>query len=652
MFFSKAMTEIELIVPSKDLLGVMKVISGWGAFHQADSSYPALAGGPGPNTDWQERASTYAGLERRVQGVMQTLGVEDGKPPSTDLQDVAEVEAVTPMLERIEAEVKQTTDELAGAQKRAEELESNLRQLEPVADIDLNLASLRKSHFLMSMLGLMPAANVDRLQTSLGRVPHLFLVLRQDSQKPVVWLAGTQGNADIIERAARSAYLEPLALPEKYEGTPRQVIDSLRRELEETHRKIDQLKVRQAELARTRRDELVTLLWQIHASRTLTEAIVRFGKLRHTYVMVGWVPTDDLESLTRRIKIASRETLIESVPTSRHGDNRQVPVALTNSRWLRPFQMLVTTYARPRYGEIDPTWLIAVTFPLLFGAMFGDVGHGLLLAALGGLIVSRKVKALNSLGSLGGLIVVCGLVAVVFGFLYGSVFGYEDVIPALWLEPSKDPLTILGVAVGAGVILLTLGFVIGMINAAISRDWPRLFLGQGGLPAFVLYWSILGAAASGLGFVRLPFLLFLVLAIISALMIMFSELLIRLVEGDRPLIEGPLWVYGFQAVMELVESVITFLSNTLSYIRIGAFATAHGVLSLVIFVLAGLAGPTSSPLYWIVIVIGNVFIVGFEGLIVGIQAMRLSYYEFFSKFFTGGGMRFEPLTLAPSKEQS
>ncbi len=150
--------------------------------------------------------------------------------------------------------------------------------------------------------------------------------------------------------------------------------------------------------------------------------------------------------------------------------------------------MLVTTYARPRYGELDPTWLIALTFPLLFGAMFGDVGHGLLLAGLGALILSGKVKALKSLGSLGGLIIICGLVAAVFGLLYGSLFGYEDIIPALWLQPSHDPLTILGVAVGAGVVLLTLGFLIGIFNAIISRDWPHLIFGHNGIAGFLLYW--------------------------------------------------------------------------------------------------------------------------------------------------------------------
>jgi V/A-type H+-transporting ATPase subunit I len=325
-------------------------------------------------------------------------------------------------------------------------------------------------------------------------------------------------------------------------------------------------------------------------------------------------------------------------------------VALQSSKLLRPFQMLVTTYARPRYGEVDPTWLIALTFPLLFGAMFGDVGHGLLLAALGILLSSTRVKALRSLASLGGLITICGLVAAVFGFLYGSIFGFEHVLHAVWLQPGEDPLTILIVAIGGGVVLLSIGFLIGIYNGIVARDWAHLLFGHGGISAAVLYWSLLGLAASSAGLLPVPARLFGILAVLAGLAIMFSGILIRLVEGDRPLVEGGMGTYAIQAPMELFETVISFLSNSLSYVRVGAFAIAHVVLSSVVFLLAELVSPGHGIGYWSIVAIGNIGIVIYEGLIVGIQAMRLSYYEFFSKFFTGGGMRFEPLTLLSQKD--
>jgi V/A-type H+-transporting ATPase subunit I len=164
----------------------------------------------------------------------------------------------------------------------------------------------------------------------------------------------------------------------------------------------------------------------------------------------------------------------------------------------------------------------------------------------------------------------------------------------------------------------------------------------------VLYWSLIGLAAGTLisGF-PIPPLVFAAPAAGAGLAVMFSEVLEHLVERRRPLIDGGLGTYAVQAVFELFETLISFLSNSLSYVRVGAFAVAHGGLSAVVFILAEMASPGHGVGYWIVVAVGNVFVVGFEGLIVGIQTMRLEYYEFFSKFFTGGGIRYEPLTLLP-----
>jgi V/A-type H+-transporting ATPase subunit I len=141
------------------------------------------------------------------------------------------------------------------------------------------------------------------------------------------------------------------------------------------------------------------------------------------------------------------------------------------------------------------------------------------------------------------------------------------------------------------------------------------------------------------------------LAVAAGLIVMFSEVLRHLIEGHRPLIEGGLGTYAIQVFFEMFETLIGLLSNSLSYVRVGAFAVAHAGLSAVFFVLAELVSPSHGVGYWVMVVVGNLFIVGFEGLIVGIQTMRLEYYEFFSKFFTGGGTHYEPLTLLPTADE-
>jgi V/A-type H+-transporting ATPase subunit I len=348
--------------------------------------------------------------------------------------------------------------------------------------------------------------------------------------------------------------------------------------------------------------------------------------------------------------------LIETLPTSRSGPNQNVPVAQVPSKYLQPYQMLVNTYARPRYGELDPTILIAITFPILFGAMFGGIGQGLVLALLGWLI--KQGKLMKSLSSLGGLIMACGFSATFFGVLYGSIFGFEELeilgfhLQPLWISPVHNILDILLISIGAGVILLILGFLIGIFNYARSRNTGHLLFGHNGIAGLALYLSLLGFGAAMLGAIPVSAVVFGVAALLAAIAIMFSEVFIHLVEGHRPLYEGGFFIYLIQAAVELFEVMISLLSNTLSYVRVGAFAVAHGGLSAAIFILAELfAGFLGVIGYWAVIILGNLFIIGFEGLIVGIQTMRLSYYEFFGKFFTGGGMRFEPLVLTPAKEE-
>jgi V/A-type H+-transporting ATPase subunit I len=652
MFYPQEMTEIELIVPEGDALAVTGALAERGVFHQTDASYLGSETGSDSADDWREKSATYATLERQLLVTMKALGVEEGSPPSPDLVSMVQVEAVRPAAERLEQEVERVVEELADKQKELEQLQGYIQQLEPIADVDVEVSALRNLHYVFSMLGTMPVDNVERLGTSLARIPSVLLTLRQDNRQAVVLLLGTRQNADILERAARSAYLNPLNLPDDYRGTPRVIIEALSTDVRQIQRRIAEQKSTVTELRETRGEQLQTLLWRVRASRMLSDAMARSGRLRYTYLIVGWVPSSGLADLTQRLKQASGEILMEVNPSKRGSVEQNVPVALHNPKALRPFQQLVLTFARPRYNELDPTILIAVTFPLLFGAMFGDVGHGLELALLGVLLTSRKVKALRSLASLGRLVTVCGVVASLFGFLYGSIFGVENVLPAFWIRPIENIMQILYISIGAGIVLLSAGFLINIFNAGMTRDWGRLLFDHNGIAGLVLYWSLIGLAAGAfLGSLPFPPLVFIVLAVVAGPVVMFSEALRHLIEGHRPLVEGGLGTYAIQVFFEMFETLIGFLSNSLSYVRVGAFAVAHAGLSAVFFILAELVSPGHSVGYWIMVVLGNLFIIGFEGLIVGIQTMRLEYYEFFSKFFMGGGMRYKPLTLLPTADE-
>lgn len=663
MFFPREMTEVELIIPSKDLVTATKALSGRGVFHQVDSAYLGIES-LGPNA-WQEKAANYSALERRIQATMHTLGLEEQRRSASDFDTIIDLDAAHADIDRIEGEVKEVGERLLAEKKRMELLESQLRQIEPISDVNVEVGALSKSEHLYSILGVMPAAQMSRLETSLARVPHVFFTLKEDSQKPVVWLLGPRSAYDVLDRAAKSAYLNPLTLPEEFIGTPEEIAAKTRKAIETSKQAIFGLEAQLKKLGDAHNAELQKLWWDVHVSRLMADAIARFGQLRHTYVVVGWVPTAELQALTERLKAASKEILIETMPTERTAHSANVPVALTNNKWLKPIQELITTYGRPGYGELDPTFMVMLTFPILYGAMFGDLGQGLLMMLVGAL--AHKRIFMKGLQSIGLLLVYCGFFASVFGTLYGSIFGFEGHhiqeylgfhFEPLWISPVNDILTILGLAIDAGIVILLFSYLLSLFNAARAKDWAHFWFGHTGVVAIGFYLCFLTILNSLLGSTpiapklaaaisRLP-LPFGILTPIFAVGVMLNGLFRNIVEGHRPLLDGGA-MFFVQAFMDLFEGAISMLSNTLSFVRVGAFAVAHGGLSLAIFSLAG-TEPTIG--FWVTIIIGNIFITGFEGLIVYIQTMRLHYYEILGKFFHGGGMRFEPLRLNPSQEEA
>jgi V/A-type H+-transporting ATPase subunit I len=475
-----------------------------------------------------------------------------------------------------------------------------------------------------------------------------------------VWLLGPRSNADVLERAARSAFLTPLVLPDELNGTPAETVKQVTAAIEVSKKKISELENAVAKLANTHKKELQELWRDVHANRVMADAIARFGQLRHTYIVVGWVPAGDVDSLTQQLKKASKEILVEVIPVGLTGHNSNAPVALQNPGFLAAFEMLVNTYARPRYNEIDPTVLISITFPLLYGAMFGDVGHGLVLASLGLLLKSKLIPALRGAASFGNLIIACGLMGAVFGFIFGSVFGFEDILPHL-IRPSESILPILGIAIGAGMVLLNLAILLNLYNAARARDWGRFFFDSNGLAGWILYLSFLVIFVQGAGGLLFKITIFpsyvvviaeVLMAITTLLAVVFSHPLQHWMEEHHFVIEGGMVIFIVQAFFEVLEKFITMFSNTLSYVRVGAFAIVHAGFTGAVFIIAKLVGGGQEVGfgYWTVVVLGNLFVIALEGFIVTIQTMRLHYYEFFSKFFLGGGAEYQPLTLGNAPE--
>ncbi len=642
------MYKIELIVPESDIIRVTEALANSGVFHLAQSEVANVENILQHTDDWMEWVNAFSTLEQRVLALMDTLGTDKGTPPDKAPYLISP-EAARMEVEHLEHETQAPVRELHEEELKLTQLQQYVNQLKAIADLDVNLEALSNMRYTFILVGSMPIANIERLEHSLAHYPCRLIPLHQEDHLATVVLFGMQRDAEVLNRAARSAYLNPIKLPtlskELSWGTPSEAILALEEEMEKTRLQIVESQAAIEHMRETRLRALRELYWQICASRTLVETITHYGRLRYTYLIAGWVPPSKVDQLKEAIQTASSQTMIE-VNTPRREEADNIPVALENPPALKGFESLVTNYGYPRYGEMDPTPITAITFPLVFGIMFGDVGHGLLLLIIGMLLTSRKIHPLRKLADLGWVVIACGITSAIFGFIYGSIFGFEDILAPLWIRPMENIIDILLVTAGSGAALLSLGMFQNIINMVRTRHWGRFLFGHHGLAGLFFYWSLIGLGVSAFtSTVSLNPNLFALTCLISGLCVTFSEALEHLVGGHRPLITESLGTYLMRAIFELFETLIGLLSNTLSYVRMGAFAVAHGALSLVVFIIANALSNTHGLGYWLVIVLGNLFVIGFEGMIVGIQTLRLEYYEFFSKFFTGGGVRYHPLNL-------
>lgn len=326
--------------------------------------------------------------------------------------------------------------------------------------------------------------------------------------------------------------------------------------------------------------------------------------------VTGW--TDDLSG--ERLKKALTEAGVKSIIDFPQAPaEAKAPMVMHNPWWAQPFELFARMLGTPAVDEADPSRLLAVLAPLLFGYMFGDVGHGLVLVVVG-LLYRKRWPVLR-------ILIANGLAAMIFGFVFGSVFGREDIIPALWLHPMEDPLPVLFVPLGGGVLVLLLGLLLNAVELYWRGEWLRWV--QVEAAVVVLYLSVIAAF----------FMPRLLLVSAVAMLWFFAG---SLLQG-----RGKWWMRLVSAGGALLESVFQLLVNTVSFVRVGAFALAHGGLSLAFITLA--AATDSVIAGMLILLLGNLIVIMLEGLVVAIQTTRLILFEFFIRFLQGTGRIFRPL---------
>jgi V/A-type H+-transporting ATPase subunit I len=563
-----------------------------------------------------------------------------------DLDPAKDIYPLEETMDRLRGQVGPLVSNLQEVSDRLTKLQEYRQNLEILAPAGLSPGSLAGLRWAYLTPGWLPRENLLRLEQALEHMHHALIPLAQEEARILVLVAGLATDRETLDRALKGAFFEPLSLPPASTGSLDETLADLKKQLAALETSRQQLQIQQSRLRDQIGPELVRLRNRIDLTRTLLRARVLFGKVDRSYLVSGWIPAalvaELKEALAQELGDKAEVEVLspEAIPGAREGILK-IPILFNNPYLLRPFERLTKAYGTPEYGEVEPTAFLAVSFLLMFGLMFGDAGQGAVLFLLGYVIFRRFFRYTDY----GIILMECGVASVIFGFLYGSVFGVENLLPVLWFSPMQDITYFIKIAVLFGVGAISLGLILGFINS-LRLKTPRL--PAAGLLAALIYWVLAGLGVRYLltGALEWDFW---VAAGVSGVTLLMGGIYIlqRLWLAPPPaaaVTEGA-GVRLLEGVIEVVDGTIRYAANTISFVRIAAFALAHAGLFIAVFSLADTLNRMGGGgvVYWLTIVAGNVVIILLEGLVVSIQIVRLEYYEFMSKFFHGGGEPFKPL---------
>ena len=456
--------------------------------------------------------------------------------------------------------------------------------------------------------------------------------------------------ADQIDAVYASMHFEHIFLPDEYDGTPSQARQALEERIADLDRQLEELDQRIASVTAEHTDELAGAM-QFLEKRSASFDIRKFAALTKEkdnvfYILCGWMPEKQADAFQKEIEDDEKTFVV--VEDDHDNIFSTPPTKLKNPKVFRPFEMYVKMYGLPAYNELDPTMFVALTYAFIFGAMFGDVGQGLVLL-LGGLFLYKK-KGMD----LAAIIASAGVFSTFFGFMYGSFFGFEDtLIKHIWLKPKEAMMTlpVIGqmntvfvVAIVFGMFLILTAMILHIIVCVRNHDAEGTWFDTNGVAGFLFYGFLVASLILVMSGHTLPGAAILVIILGLPLLAMaFKEPLGAWLEKKRAKFDDGIPMYLVQTFFEMFEVLLSFFSNTLSFVRIGAFAVSHAAMMEVVLMLAGFTEGGSGN--WLIIVLGNAFVCAMEGLIVGIQVLRLEYYELFSRFYKGTGHAFRPYEM-------
>lgn len=577
---------------------------------------------------------------------MEELSQYMGKPEKGNVNmDINEAAKIIAELYKGLSEVK---ERIALIEKDRAKVEEQQNKLKHFVNLHCNIDDILQFRHLKYRFGRIPKEYYEKFEDyTYESLESIFIKCSEDDR--YVWgiYFVTENEKDSVDAVYASLHFERTYIPKNLEGTVEEECERYQNEIDSYNQKIESINKEMEDFFDKQKEEFH------HAYSRIRKYGQNFDIRKYAactredgisyYILCGWMIAEEADRLKKELEEREKDTVC--ILDSKHeAVDLAPPTKLKNPKLFRPFEMFIKMYGLPAYNELDPTIFVALTYAFIFGAMFGDVGQGLVLM-VGGFVL-YKVKKMN----LAAIISCAGFFSTIFGFMFGSVFGFENIIDALWLHPAKAMInvpfigklnTVFIVAIGFGMILILITMIMNIINSVKAHDKEKLLFDTNGIAGLVFYGSLTAVLALFMADKPLPAgIVLLVMFGLPLLLIAFKEPLTNVVEKKAKIMPDGKGMFFVQTFFEMFEVLLSYFSNTLSFVRIGAFAVSHAAMMEVVLMLAGAENGSTGNM--VVIVLGNIFVCGLEGLIVGIQVLRLEYYEMFSRFYKGNGREFKP----------
>ncbi len=625
--------------PTKDLYPVIVKLSECGCFHMETASKMA---GKEKGAPTIKEENPYTAVLKKLSEISARTGV---KFESTDFSNAADKEASD--IEAYVDDFKERLSVLIERKRTAEEklasYEQALNQVTHLKGLDIDLQQIFSCEHIKVRFGRLPIDSYNKLPYYDDKTFYFTYFTEEPEYYWGVYFTPSFC-AEEVDDIFNSLYFERVHIADFVHGTSEDAVEELNAMIDENRSETEACGKDISELMaeeKPKLDEIFTLYKKRHDSFDLRDkAVITNDK----FYIIGFVPKRDSDEFLKLFDDMDGVSVLMQ-PADANG-RLKPPIKLRNNKFTEPFSMFVEMYGLPSYNGINPTTFVAITYTLLFGIMFGDFGQGVVLAILGALLWKFKKF------SLGPICVRIGISGAVFGLLYGSVFGYEELLDPVYEKlgitflPFKimdNVTTILIGAIVIGVVIMIISILINIIMGVKNKNYEEALFGNNGIAGLVFFGSILVGAVATLFGAHIVNAAYIIILIVLPLVAMFMrEPLSCWVKGRKFHMEGGISDFIASNFFEVFEFLLGYATNTLSFVRIGGFVLSHASMMLVVMALAESVSAGAAP---IVVVIGNIFVMGIEGLLVGIQTLRLEFYEIFSRFYSGDGVPFTPVKI-------